>query len=58
MRWIARFEIAIGVWVLVSPWIVGYSSFAPALWSAVISGAIIALLGLWRMFGDKLDEKL
>ena len=53
MRQIYRIEVIVGIWVLVSPWILGYASLTPALWSNVLSGAVIGLLGLWQIFGDK-----
>ncbi len=46
-------QIAIGIWILVSPWILGFHKFTPALWSSIISGALTALLGLWGMFGEE-----
>ncbi|MBI4133546.1 SPW repeat protein [Candidatus Uhrbacteria bacterium] len=55
MEFIGRIEIAVGVWILVSPWILGYSGLTPALWSAVFSGAAVAILGLWRTFGATRD---
>jgi len=58
MKWISRIEIIIGVWVFISPWILGYASVTPALWGSVISGAIIAILGLWGVFEKKLNKKI
>jgi hypothetical protein len=51
MKFIQISQLVLGVWILVSPWILGYASFTPALWGSVISGTIIALLALWAMFG-------
>ena len=51
MKWLPKIEIILGVWILVSPWLLGYASFTPALWSNIISGAIVVLLGLWGLFG-------
>ena len=60
MKWISRLEFIIGIWILISPWILGYSSFTPALWSNIISGAVVALIGLWGVFGtaDNINNKI
>jgi hypothetical protein len=55
MRWIHRLQIAIGVWICISPWVLGYAQFAPALWSSVVAGASVALIGFWGMFGRDSD---
>lgn len=53
MKLLHKLEIVVGVWVLVSPWILGFYGFTPALWSGIISGAAIALIGLWGVFEDR-----
>jgi hypothetical protein len=53
MKWISKVQIIIGLWILTSPWILGFSSFSLALWSNVIGGAVVAILGLWGMFGEE-----
>ena len=47
-----RIAITLGVWVVVSPWVLGFYNVTPALWSSVASGAIVALVGLWELFGS------
>lgn len=42
----------IGLWLVVSPWILGFADLAPAVWNAVICGLIvIAMAGaeLWEI---------
>lgn len=53
MKWFKKLEVILGIWILISPWILGFSSLAPALWSSVIGGAAVALLGLWGIFGEE-----
>ena len=41
---------AIGLWVLISPWILGFATNASALWSHVVLGVLVAALAaieLW-----------
>ena len=48
-RWQDQLMIVIGVWLLVSPWALGYPSYSPPAQNACIAGAIIALLGALDM---------
>jgi len=52
MKWLSKIEIVLGVWILVSPWLLGYASISAALWSNIIGGALVALTGLWGIFGE------
>ena len=51
-RWEEVAEIVLGLWLIVSPWIFGYSgdAFLPA-WHAVL-GAVVALLGALQLWQD------
>lgn len=40
--------LILGLWLLVSPWILDFTSMTTVLWGHVVVGAIIALLALWR----------
>lgn len=46
-------NLILGLWVLISPWILGFAAFAPAMWSNVIVGALIIICSLWSLFGGK-----
>lgn len=45
------FEIIVGGWVLISPWVLGISSNALGKWSNVIIGMLFVLRALWRRYG-------
>ncbi len=51
MKLFSRIQLIIGIWILLSPWVLGYAGFAPVLWSNIIGGIITALLGMWGLFG-------
>ena len=53
MNWI---EFVLGIWILSSPWILGYWRITSALWSQVVAGVVLILLSLWRIVGVN-DEK-
>lgn len=40
--------IVIGTWLVLSPWILGFSALNLAFWNSVIIGVIVLLLTLWN----------
>ena len=53
MNWLNWVKLVLGLWVAVSPWILGFSGITTALWSNIIAGALIAIFALWGLFGSK-----
>ena len=45
-RWQDSLNVLLGVWLILSPWILGFSPEMTAMWNAVLVGAVIALLAL------------
>ncbi|HMN15020.1 MAG TPA: SPW repeat protein, partial [Bellilinea sp.] len=43
----------LGVWVFISPFILGFSSTPGALWTSLVVGAVIAVWTGIRWFGAK-----
>jgi hypothetical protein len=41
---------ALGVWLLLSPWILGYATNRPMMLSALICGALVAALAAWALY--------
>ena len=46
-------EFGLGLWLVVSPWILGFSTLYDARLNAVIVGVVTALLALWVLMTDK-----
>lgn len=44
-------EAVTGVWVLLSPWLLGFSDISLAKWSCVISGLIVLVIAISKLFG-------
>jgi hypothetical protein len=40
----------LGVWLVISPWIYGDGPTAGIMWSHVISGVLVAVLGMYAMY--------
>lgn len=46
-------SVALGVWLVISPWVLGFSMMTAAMWNAVIVGLAVAVLALWALGTDK-----
>ena len=46
-------EGALGLWLIVSPWALGFATLRGAMLTAVVSGIVIAALALWTLSTDK-----
>ena len=45
------FEVFLGVWIMLSPWLLGYSGDSIMVWSNLIAGLGVFLVSLWAIFG-------
>ena len=61
----ARFQLAVfalGAWLLLSPWIIGFTATAPLMWNAVTCGALILSLpaggSRWTSGGGMRESKV
>jgi len=55
VNWI---EMAIGIWILASPWILGFQDVALGKWSNVILGLVVIVLNTWIVFGEKAEKNI
>ncbi len=53
MAWEEWASVAFGAWLLISPWILGFSGVTAATRNAVIVGAVVAVLALWALATDR-----
>lgn len=49
-------KIAIGAWLTLSPWILGFSSLNLAFWNNIIIGIAIILTAVWENADSKEDD--
>lgn len=47
------FQLVLGIWVAVSPWLLGFYGNNMALWSNIVAGVLIVIFSLWALFGEK-----
>jgi hypothetical protein len=45
--WLSWSNVALGVWLIITPFALGYSEHADPLWNDIIVGVIVASLGTW-----------
>jgi len=50
-------QLALGIWILLSPWLLGFSSISIMTWSNLIVGIIIILINVWAIFGETVAEE-
>jgi multisubunit Na+/H+ antiporter MnhB subunit len=46
-------EAVLGLWMVISPWMLAYSHVQVAMYAAVVVGLIVVLLALWTLATDK-----
>ncbi|MEO6293239.1 MAG: SPW repeat protein [Burkholderiaceae bacterium] len=46
-------EAALGLWMVISPWALGFSTHMMAMYAAVACGGLVVLLALWTLATDK-----
>lgn len=48
-QWEEWINLALGVWLVISPWVLGFSADETALWNHLIVGLIIGIDAAWAM---------
>lgn len=47
--WEEWINLLSGVWLFISPWLIGFSGSTPALWNALIVGALVFIAATWDL---------
>lgn len=50
--WEEWVNMALGVWLIVSPWVLGFSHLQNALWNAIVVGLLVGLMAFWSYIRD------
>jgi hypothetical protein len=51
--WEELTEGALGLWLVASPWVLGFSTLRDAMLSAVVTGVVVMALALWTLLTDE-----
>jgi hypothetical protein len=53
VRWPSAANIGVGLWLIISPWIVGFSRVMDARNDAIALGVMIALMAFWSYYAER-----
>ena len=53
-RWI---DVVIGGWLVVSPWVLGFSDNVLVKWSSVLCGIALIAMNAWSLSENELKEE-
>ncbi len=56
MKWLSWITLALGVWLIISPFVLGYWRVTSALWSQVAAGVLVSLIALWQVIEGGNDD--
>ena len=45
-------ELVIGIILIISPWVFGFSDISVAMWCNVLIGLFLAIVSAWAVFGE------
>ena len=45
--------MALAAWLIVPPWIFGFSNIGAALWNQIAVGIVVGALALWSSMGER-----
>jgi len=46
-KWEEWVNVVLGIWLIVSPFILGFSGLMDALWNQVVVGILVGILAIW-----------
>lgn len=46
-------QLILGLWIILSPWLLGFSSITVMKWNNLFAGTVIFLVNVWIIFGEK-----
>ncbi len=49
-EWEEWANMVLGLWLIVSPWLLGFAANANAMWTSVVMGVLIAAVSLWAVW--------
>ncbi|MCL4404066.1 SPW repeat protein [Patescibacteria group bacterium] len=53
MKWTQWILLILGLWLLLSPWLLGFSAFNLVAWNNILVGALIIIFVFWHFADTK-----
>jgi hypothetical protein len=50
--WPERASLLLGLWVAISPLMLGFAAVTPAAWSTALTGALVVVLAAWTAWSE------
>jgi hypothetical protein len=57
-QWEEWINALLGLWLIVSPWIIGYSALEVPLWNQVVVGVLTAGLAIWAAQAENRGDRI
>ncbi len=54
LNWIS---VLVGIWLIISPWVLNFQGMPNATWNSVIFGIIVGIIGLIQSLGGSSGKK-
>ena len=52
-EWEEWVSVAVGVWLVISPWVLGFTNLATATWAMVVIGILVAAIAAWEIWSAR-----
>lgn len=52
-QWEEWADLVVGLWVIVSPWVLGFAANGNARWTHVVLGVLAAAVALWAVLDER-----
>jgi SPW repeat len=52
-EWEEWVNVLLGLWLVVSPWLLGFATNVNAMWTHVIMGVLVAAASAWAVWGHR-----
>ena len=49
-EWEEWASVAVGLWLVISPWVLGFSTLTAATWAVVVIGILVAVIAAWEIW--------
>lgn len=56
-RWEEWLGVAVGLWLIASPWVLDFTYAQDAVWAAVLGGGVIVAMGGWVLHDESAAEQ-
>jgi hypothetical protein len=54
--WEEWVNLVLGLWLIISPFALGFSTVAAAAWSAIVAGVLVAIFAAWALYNKEITK--